>query len=236
MLMTQLIVSGLLIFSVFTEPRNSGKPVKSREINKNMRNTAKFARNLIKYMLLQHIWNLFWLLGLFNCHKRANLSWNFIATMNEQRPKPTRHKLCCKKLGTSHDVKSFAIGSFRELFVVKIATRSSNQHKVFDFEQNLSRKLPQNRPFFTDCFLAKLAPKISTNLPLKILRNLTTVSYQRPCSMVWSIRFDCLKISWTEVSINLEVNWLCLCDLAHFLWWKQSKIRWNVCFNFTLLI
>ena len=55
-------------------------------------------------------------------------------------------------------------------------------------------------------------------------------------SMVQSIRFDCLKISRTEVSINLEVNWLCVCDLAHFLWRKQSKVRWNVCFNFNLLL
>ena len=55
-------------------------------------------------------------------------------------------------------------------------------------------------------------------------------------SMALSVRFDCLKISQTEVGINLEVNWLCVCDLAHLLWWKQSKIRWNVCFNFTILI
>ena len=34
-------------------------------------------------------------------------------------------------------------------------------------------------------------------------------------SMVQSIRFDCLKMLWTEVGVNLEVNWLCLCDLAH---------------------
>ena len=34
-------------------------------------------------------------------------------------------------------------------------------------------------------------------------------------SMVQSIRFDCLKILWTEVGVNLEVNWLCLRDLAH---------------------
>ena len=46
-------------------------------------------------------------------------------------------------------------------------------------------------------------------------------------SMARSIRFDCLKISQTEVGINLEVhaNWLCLCDLAHFLRQKQSKKR-----------
>ena len=28
---------------------------------------AEFQRNLIKYMSMQHIWNLSWLLGLFNC-------------------------------------------------------------------------------------------------------------------------------------------------------------------------
>ena len=46
-------------------------------------------------------------------------------------------------------------------------------------------------------------------------------------SMVQSIRFHCLKISRTEVSINLEVNWICVCNLAHFLWRKQNKVRWT---------
>ena len=41
--------------------------------------------------------------------------------MSKQRFKTNRRKLCCEKLGTSHDVKSFAIGSFLECFVVKIA-------------------------------------------------------------------------------------------------------------------
>ena len=46
-------------------------------------------------------------------------------------------------------------------------------------------------------------------------------------SMVQSIRFDCLKISRTEVSINLEVNWLSVCDLAHFFMTKakQGKMK-----------
>ena len=39
--------------------------------------------------------------------------------MSEQCSKTTRRKLCCKKLGTSHEV--FAIGSFLERLVVKIA-------------------------------------------------------------------------------------------------------------------
>ena len=68
--MKQLTVSAwLLIFSAVTEPRISGKPAKSREIHNNVRNTAEFTRNLIKYFSIQHIWNLSRLLGLFNCRK-----------------------------------------------------------------------------------------------------------------------------------------------------------------------
>ena len=44
------------------EPRNSGKSAKSCEIHKNTKNTAKFGRNLVKYMSVQRIWNLFQLL------------------------------------------------------------------------------------------------------------------------------------------------------------------------------
>ena len=47
--------TGLLIFRAVAEPRNSGKSAKSREIHKNTKNTAKFGRNLIKYMSVQHI-------------------------------------------------------------------------------------------------------------------------------------------------------------------------------------
>ena len=35
----------------------------------------------------------------------------------KQRPETTRHKLCCEKLGTSHDVKGFVIGSSLESIV-----------------------------------------------------------------------------------------------------------------------
>ena len=39
-----------LIFRGVAEPRNSGKSMKSHDIHKNMKNTVKFSRNLIKYM------------------------------------------------------------------------------------------------------------------------------------------------------------------------------------------
>ena len=43
-------------------------------------------------------------------------------------------------------------------------------------------------------------------------------------SIVQSIRFDCLKISRTEVSINFEVNWLSVCDLF-MTKAKQGKMK-----------
>ena len=59
---------GYWYFSAIPQPWNSGKSTKSHEIHKNMQNPMKFARNLIKYLLIQHIWNLSWLLGMFKCH------------------------------------------------------------------------------------------------------------------------------------------------------------------------
>ena len=90
----------------------------------------------------------------------------------------------------------------------------------------------RNRPFFTDCFSAKLAPKISANLPLKILLYFTSAIYQKPCSIAQSIRFDCLKISWTEVGTILGINWIRLCDLAHFFY-DESKARKDEMFVLT---
>ena len=49
-------------------------------------NPAKFGKTLIKYMSVQHIWNLFQLLGLFTCCKLVNLSWNFVTETCKQRP------------------------------------------------------------------------------------------------------------------------------------------------------
>ena len=60
--------------------------LQSSEIHKTTQNTAKFGRNLIKYMFVQHIWNFSQLLGLFTCHKLVNLSWNFVAETCKQRP------------------------------------------------------------------------------------------------------------------------------------------------------
>ena len=105
---SDLIQSGLLMFCTVAEPRNSGKSAKSREIHKNTQNTVKFGRNLIKYMSVQQFWNLSQLLGVLLAVS---------SQIYEQRSKTTRRRLCCEKLGTSHDVKGFAIGSVLERIV-----------------------------------------------------------------------------------------------------------------------
>ena len=63
-LFCNLLSAGLLIFCAVAEPQNSRTSAKSREIHKNTQNAAKFARNYIEYMSVEHIWNLSWLLGL----------------------------------------------------------------------------------------------------------------------------------------------------------------------------
>ena len=75
---------------------------------------------LSKDMSIQHIETY---LDYWGCLIVVNLSCklSLITSMSEKHPKTTRLKLCCEKLCTSHDVKSFVIGSFLKCFVVKIA-------------------------------------------------------------------------------------------------------------------
>ena len=49
------------------------------------------------------------------------MSQNFVTETCKQRSETTRRRLCCEKLGTSHDVKGIAIGSFLEHIVVERA-------------------------------------------------------------------------------------------------------------------
>ena len=161
--------TGLLIFRAVAEPRNSGKSG----------NPANFGRNLIKDMSVQHIWNLFQLLGLFTCRKLANLSWNFVTETCKQRSETTRRTLCCEKLGTSHDVKGFAIGSFLcSALLLKeqmmISVRKTLKTLVWSaqiawsqvnwFLAKFALKITTKSAVSTDCFLGKFAPKTPAKL------------------------------------------------------------------------
>ena len=51
----------------------------------------------------------------------GRLSWNFVSETCKQHPETTSRRLCCEKLGTSHDVKGFAVDLFLERIVVERA-------------------------------------------------------------------------------------------------------------------
>ena len=116
--------TGLPIFCTVAEPWNSGKSAKSRKIRKNTQNTAKFGRNLIKFMSVQQFWNFSHLLDVFTCRKPPNLCQNVFTEMCKQCSETTRCRLWCEKLGNSHDVEGFAIGSFLEC--IRIVVERAN--------------------------------------------------------------------------------------------------------------
>ena len=138
------LIAGLLIFRTVAEPRNSGKSWKSREIHKNTKNAAKFGRNLIKYMSVQHIWNSFQLLALFACHELANLSWNFVKKCENNVPS-TRCSLCWEKLGTSPDVKGLPWVHFWSVLLLKEQMMTSVRKTIKTLVWSAQIRLPLHR-------------------------------------------------------------------------------------------
>ena len=131
----------------------------------------KFARNNIKYMSVRHIWNLSRLLGLFTSCKLANLSWNFVTKTSKQCTKTCRHWGWCKKLGTSHDVKSFAIGSFldgivveREQVIISVKKALVQSRSIFS---EICPEIPTKLAVFDQLFVSKGYPqKFQQNQPI----------------------------------------------------------------------
>ena len=152
-------------------------------------------------MSVQQFWNLSQLLGLFTCRKLANLCQNFVTEMCKQSSETTGHRLCCEKLGTSHDVKGFAtLVHFWSKLLLKehmmTSVRKTLKTLVWSAQKRsisseiCSENNHKIHHFFTDCFPAKFAPKIpakladfSATLSLKIPHNLTffSATYQKPC-------------------------------------------------------
>ena len=77
----------------------------------------------------------------------------------------TRRKLCCEKLGTSNDVKGFAIGSFLEHIVVERANDDlclKNDKNAGLISQSISSefslKITTKFTVFYQLFLGKVSP------------------------------------------------------------------------------
>ena len=172
--------TGLRIFRVVAEPRNSGKSANSYKIHKNLQNTTKFGENLIKYMSVQHIWNLFQLLVLFTCCKRANLSWNFVTETCKQRLKLSGVDYVAKTWALAMMLKALPLVHFLSVLLLKeqMITSVKKNAKLAVFYRLLFGKVC---PEIFREIPAKSAD-FSANLPLKIPRNLTffSATYQKP--------------------------------------------------------
>ena len=156
-------------------------------------------------MSVQQFWNLSQLLGVFTCRELANLCQNFVTETCKQHSETTRRRLCCENLGTSHDVKGFAIGSFLKRIVVERALTSVRKtlKTLVCWAQNRSISseiCPETnhkiRRFFYRLLSGQVCHENSREIPAKsanffaifsqkIPRNLSffSATYQKPCKL-----------------------------------------------------
>ena len=162
MSMTQLIVRAFGFFA----------PSQNHKIYKNTQNTAKFGGNLLKYISIQQSY-----LKLFSA-KLVNLSWNFVTKTVQTTSRNfeiTRRRLCCEKLGTSYDVKDFAIGSvqIRRVLLLKEEMMTSVRKTLKTLVWSAQNWLISNEVFPENNH--KIGPfspiDFRLSLPWKFLRN-----------------------------------------------------------------
>ena len=147
-----------MIFRVVAKLWNSGKSAiftKARKIPQN---------------LIQILWDT----CLYNIIMKfisANLSWNFVTETCKQCPETTRCRLCCEKLGTSHDIKGFAIGSFLEHIVVERANDDLCLKNVKNaglisrsISSEFSLKITTKLAVFYHLFLGNVCPENSQEI------------------------------------------------------------------------
>ena len=151
---------GLPIFRAVAEPRNSTKFTKTRKIPQN---SVEILSNTCLYSNFE-TWLSYW------GYLLAINSQIYVKTSSLKRannvPKLPGVDYVAKKLGTSHDVKGFAIGSFLERIVQPLFNRKTLKTLVWSV---WNRSIP-----------SEICPKITTKsadfstiLALKIPRNLT---------------------------------------------------------------
>ena len=120
-------------------------PSQSCEIHKNTQNTAKFGRNPINYMSVQHMWNFSQLLGLFTCCKLLNLSWNFVTETCKQRPETLKLPgvdYVAKNWALAMMSKALPLGQFWNVLLLKeqmmAAVKKTLKMLVWSAQTNLS--------------------------------------------------------------------------------------------------
>ena len=127
-------------------------------------------------MSVQHIWNLFQLLGPFTGRKLANLSWNFVTERCKQRPETTMRRLCCEKLGTSHDVKGV---HFWSIFLLKEQMMTSVRKTLKTLVWSAQKRLISSEICLENIHKIGqfLAIAFWWSLPQKLLRNFCEIGW-----------------------------------------------------------
>ena len=144
--------SGLVVFHAVAKPWNSGK-------------SAKFSRNFIKYLSVQHIWNLSQQIHLETSSlKRANIVLRLPGV--DYVAKTWALVMMLKALPLVHFwsvllLREQMMTSVRKTF--KMLVWSAQNRSIFS---EFSLKISIKSAVFTDCFLRSLLRKFSRNWPI----------------------------------------------------------------------
>ena len=205
------------MFCAVAEPRNSGKSAKSREIHKNMQNTAKFGRNLIKYMSIQQFWNLSQLLGVFTCRKHnipklpgvdyVVKNWA-LAMMLKALPLVHFWSVLLKEqmmTSVRKTLKTLVWSAQNRSIYCKICPKITTKSAVclpIAFRPSLPWKFPRNRLIFP-----RFCPQKSRDIWLcfpQIIRSPVEPTGQNSFFVCYSLSFSCPTC---EVKVHCVENW-----------------------------
>ena len=181
--------------------------------------TRKIPRDSVEILSNTCLYNISQLLGLFTCHKLANLSWNFVTEMCKQRRETIKHRLCCEKLGTSQLLKALPLVHFWSVLLLKEQMMSSSR-KMLKTLFSLSAKFALKIPAKSADFSANLPLKIPWKLIWLFFRDISEALH----SMARSIRFANMDRSRYKFGGKLTL----FMRFGTFFMMKASQSLWPI--------
>ena len=154
----------------------------------------------------------------------------FITEMSKQCPKTTRWRLCCKHLGTSHDVESFASGSFlecillsKERTIILISVKETLKTLVLSAQKwsissETALKIPTKSAIFL-LFFGKVCPWKSQEIWL-----FTSMTYQKPCKYLYNLSIGLILATLSRVSPGRDEEEHKFISYSVNSCWKSSLI------------
>ena len=147
-------------------------------------------------MSVQHLSHWGWITS----HKCANLSWKLITEMSKQYPKTTWCRLCCRKLGTSHDVERTNYDLCKE----NVKNTGLVSAKTIDFLEKSALKIPIKLAFFYRLFFSEVCRINSRKIPLKSGGVFTNLSLKIPQNLTFFPWPTCIRSPVSAESFNFN--------------------------------